>query len=93
MYWAYGGYIVLSIVAFGLISLFNAEALASGSRLARSFCLYVALFRGIRSTLQAVLDVKVHLTVWWLRLGYHGLTALFLYFTAIYGWAALYARS
>ena len=37
-------YIVLSIVAFGLISLFNAEALASGSRLARSFCLYVALF-------------------------------------------------
>ena len=58
MYWAYGGYIVLSIVAFGLISLFNAEALASGSRLARSFCLYVALFWGIGSTLQAVLDVK-----------------------------------
>ena len=90
MYWVYGGYIVLSIVAFGLISLFNAEALASGSRLARSFCLYVALFWGVRSTLQAVLDVKAHLTAWWLRFGYHGLTGLFLYFAAIYGWAALY---
>ena len=92
MYWVYGGYIVLSIAAFGLISLFNAEALASGTRLARSFCLYVALFWGIRLILQAVLDVKAHLTAWWLRLGYHGLTVLFLYFTAIYGWAALYPR-
>ncbi|MGA2258215.1 MAG: hypothetical protein ABSG53_26415 [Thermoguttaceae bacterium] len=91
MYWVYGGYIVLSIVAFGLISLFNAQALAGGTRLARSFCLYVALFWGIRLVLQAVLDVKPHLTAWWLRLGYHGLTALFLYLTAIYGWAALYA--
>jgi hypothetical protein len=92
MYWVYGGYIVLSIVAFGLISLFNAEVLAGGSRLARCFCLYVALFWGIRSALQAVLDVKAHLTAWWLKVGYHGLTALFLYFTVIYGWAALYPR-
>ena len=90
MYWVYGGYIVLSIVAFGLISLFNAEALANGSRLARSFCLYAGLFWGIRLPLQAVLDVKAHLTAWWLKLGYHALTVLFLYFTVIYGWAALY---
>jgi hypothetical protein len=92
MYWVYGGYIVLSILAFGLISLFNAEALAGGTRLARSFSLYVALFWGIRATLQAVFDVKAHLTARWLRLGYHALTALFLYFTVIYGWAALYPR-
>jgi hypothetical protein len=91
MYWVYGGYIVLSIIAFGLISLTSAEALAGGSRLARSFCLYVAVFWGIRLILQAVLDVEAHLTAWWLRLGYHGLTALFLYFTAIYGWKALFA--
>jgi hypothetical protein len=89
MYWVYGGYIVFSIVAFGLISLFNAEVLASGSRLARSFCMYVALFWGIRLTLQAVLDVTAHLTAWWLKIGYHGLTSLFLLFTVIYGWAAL----
>ena len=36
MYWVYGGYVVLSIVAFGLITLFNARALAGGSDLARA---------------------------------------------------------
>ncbi len=91
MYWVYGGYVVLSIIAFGLISLSNADTLASGTRLARSFCLYVALFWGIRLALQPVFDVTAHLTAWWLKLGYHGLTALFLCFTAIYGWAALYS--
>ena len=57
MYWVYGGYVVLSIIAFGLISLSNADTLASGTRLARSFCLYVALFWGIRLALQPVFDV------------------------------------
>ncbi len=89
MHWVYGGYIVLSIVAFGLISLIHAEVLANGSGLARSFCLYVAIFWGIRLALQAVLDVEAYLTAWWLKLGYYGLTVLFFYFTAIYGWAAL----
>ncbi len=89
MYWVYGGYVVLSIVAFGLISLFNAAALASGTGLARSFCAYVAIFWGIRLLLQGVLDVKPHLTAWWLNLGYHGLTAVFLSLALIYGWAAL----
>jgi hypothetical protein len=36
-----------------------------------------------------VFDVEEHLTAWWLRLGYHGLTVLFLFFTAVYGWAAV----
>jgi hypothetical protein len=34
MYWVYGGYVVLSIIALGLLSIFNAETLASGSGLA-----------------------------------------------------------
>ena len=89
MYWTYGGYVVLSIVAFALISLFNAEELARGSGLARGFCLYVAVFWGIRVCLQLVFDVKVHLTAWWLKAGYHLLTVLFMCFTALYGWAAL----
>ena len=90
MYWVYGGYIVLSIVAFGLITLFNAGELASGSPLARCFCGYVAVFWGIRVSLQPVLDVKQHLTTWWLFAGYHLLTVLFLYFTAIFAYAALH---
>ena len=88
MYGVYGGYVVLSIVAFGLISISNSAELASGSGLARSFCGYVAIFWGIRLALQAVLDVKGHLASWWLAAGYHTLTILFLAFTAIYGWAA-----
>ena len=89
MYWVYGGYIVLSIIAFAMISIVNATELASGSGLARGFCLYVAVFWGIRLALQAHLDVRRYLTAWWLKLGYHGLTALFLGLTVIYGWAAL----
>jgi hypothetical protein len=89
MYWVYGGYVVLSIVAFGWITLFNAPEMAAGGGLARGFCAYVAVFWGVRVCLQAVFDVKEHLTAWWLRLGYHGLTVLFVYFTAVYGWAAV----
>lgn len=89
MYWTYGGYVVLSIVAFGLISLTNARELAGGSLLARSFCLYVAVFWGIRLSLQPILDVKEHLTTWWLRAGYYTLSVLFAAFTLLYAWAAL----
>lgn len=91
MYWVYGGYIVLSIVAFGALSLWNAQDLASGSSLARGFCSYVAVFWGIRLVLQGVLDVREHLTTWWLKLGYHGLTVLFAAFVFIYGWAVLHS--
>lgn len=88
LYWVYGSYVVLAIVSFGLISLFNAQEMASGSWLARSVCAYMAVFWGIRLSLQSVLDVKEHLTVWWLRLGYHTLTILFAGFTLIFGYAA-----
>jgi hypothetical protein len=90
MYWVYGGYVVLSIVAFGLISLTNARELALGGSLARAFCLYVAIFWTVRLSLQPILKVKEHLTTWWLRAGYYGLTVLFTAFSLIYGWAALH---
>ncbi|MCG8352989.1 MAG: hypothetical protein MI924_34935 [Chloroflexales bacterium] len=90
MYWVYGGYVVLSILAFALMSLVNAQELASGSGLARGFCGYVAVFWGVRLCLQGIFDVKAQLTTWWLRLGYHGLTALFTGLMLLYGWAALF---
>jgi hypothetical protein len=90
MYWVYGGYVVLAIVAFGIISLSNAPALASGTGLARALCGYIAIFWGIRLVLQGVLDVKQHLTAWWLKAGYHVLTVLFVSFTLIYGLAAVW---
>src|SRR5882724_7284466 len=90
MYWVYGGYVVLAIVAFGLISIFNYQELASGSGLARSVCGYIAVFWGVRLALQAVFDVKEHLSKWWLKLGYLGLTILFAGFTFVHGFAALW---
>ncbi|MGE3407286.1 MAG: hypothetical protein AB7I37_10765 [Pirellulales bacterium] len=90
MYWIYGGYVVLSIVAFGALSIWNAPELAAGSGLARGFCAYVAVFWGVRLGLQAVLDAKQHLTAWWLAAGYHGLTLMFVALTAIYAWGALH---
>jgi hypothetical protein len=89
MYWAYGGYIVLSIVAFAALSIFDSRELAGGSGLARGFCAYVAVFWGIRVGLQAVFDVKEHLTTWWLKAGYFALTLMFAGLTVVYSWAAL----
>lgn len=92
MHWVYAGYVVLSFVAFGVISLLHSDTLAGGSGLARTFCGYVAVFWSIRLTLQAVFDVRDYLTAWWLRLGYHALTLLFVSFTLIYGYAALHPQ-
>ena len=89
MYWTYGGYVVLSIVAFGCITVANAAELARRSPLARGFCLYVFVFWGIRLALQGVFDVKQHLTAWWLTLGYRLLTVLFAALAIVYGWAAV----
>ncbi|MCI0334058.1 MAG: hypothetical protein L0228_12640 [Planctomycetes bacterium] len=89
MYWVYGGYVVLSIIAFGLICVFNARELAAGSRLARSMCAYIAVFWGIRLALQTRLDVKSHLTTWWLTAGYHLLSVFFIYFAALFAVATV----
>ena len=89
MYWVYGGYVVMSIVAFALLSITNARELASGSGLARGVCAYIAIFWGVRVALQGVFDVKEHLTEWWLAAGYHLLTVIFVTLTIIYAWAAI----
>jgi hypothetical protein len=89
MYWVYGGYIVLSILAFAALSIFDSRELASGSALARGFCAYVAVFWGIRVGLQAVFDVKGYLPTWWLKAGYFALTLMFAALTVVYTWAAL----
>lgn len=89
MHWTYGGYVVLSIVAFALLSIFNAGELAGGGRLAQGLCLYIAVFWGVRLGLQGVFDVSEHLTASWLRAGYALLTLLFAVLTGIYALAAL----
>jgi hypothetical protein len=89
MYWTYGGYVVMSIIFLGLVSILCADELAAGSRLAKAFCIYGGLFWGVRLALQAVFDAKPHLTARWLKLGYHTLTVLFVFFTVVYVWVVV----
>lgn len=89
LFWIYGGYIVLTIVSLGVVSLTRSEDLASGTPLARLVCGYAALFWGVRLTLQPLLAVEPFLTTRWLRAGYHLLTFLFVTFTLVFGWGAV----
>lgn len=87
--WVHGAFIVLVIVGFGVLSIANASALAAGTPLARWFCGFVALFWAARLAVQfAVFDASDHLTTPLLRVGYHGLTAVFAALAGVYGWAA-----
>jgi hypothetical protein len=88
MYWVYAGFAVMSIIALGLISIINAHELAAGSRLARSLCIYIAIFWGVRLVLQTQLDAKPHLVAWWLTAGYYMLSVFFTFFTTVFAIAA-----
>ncbi len=90
MYWTYGGYVVMSIIAFGVICVSCSEELAAGSRLARVVCGYIAIFWAVRLCLQAIFDVKPHLTHWTFKLGYHTLTVVFISFTVLFAYAAIH---
>ena len=84
-----GLYVVLNLFAFGIISLCYSNELASGEPLARAFCAFVSIFWGVRLVIQFfVFDAKPYLRNWFLTVGYHGLTVVFLWQTTVYGYAA-----
>ncbi|MCA9173908.1 MAG: hypothetical protein KDB14_05415 [Planctomycetales bacterium] len=88
-----GGYIVLNLIAFGVITLLCAEELLSGSLLARCFCGYVAIFWLIRLFIEFfVFDARPYLRNRFLTLGYYGLTAVFTWHVIVFGTAALWGR-
>ena len=90
LFWVYGSFIVLVIISFGVLTLLNADELASGAALPRSVCAMIALFWLARLGVQFfVFDAQPFLTTAFLRLGYHGLTLLFTALVFIYGCAAL----
>ena len=87
--WTHGAYVAGSIVAFGLLSVTAPQLLAGGSPLARVVCGYIAVFWGVRLLLQwFVFDPREHITGFWLAVGYHALTLVFIVLTAIYAWVA-----
>ncbi len=84
-----GGYIVLDLVAFGILSLLFAKELASGQPLARGVCGFISVFWGIRLVIQLfVFDAKPYLRNSFLTIGYHALTVVFAWHTVVYGYAA-----
>ena len=93
LFWVYGAFIVMMIVAFGVITLVNADTLASPDTvLARSMNCLIAVFWFARLMVQFfVFDAKPYLTNPLYRIGYHGLTLVFLYLVAVYGYAAIFA--
>ena len=91
--WVHGVFIVLTIIGFGVISLVAPRDLASGTTLARAVCAFIATFWLARLGVQFfVFDAGPMLTKTYLKLGYHGLTGVFLTLVAIYGFAALAPR-
>ena len=89
--WVHGAFIVLVIVLFGLLSVSLPGELAGGTILARAVCGGIGLFWAIRLGIQFFLfDARAYLTRPLLKIGYHGLTIVFLYNTIIYSLAAVH---
>ena len=89
LFWVYGAFIVLTIAAFGVMSVLYPKELASGAGLARGVCAFIAIFWGVRLVVQLfVFDASEFLTTWYFKLGYHVLTVTFIYQTAAYGYCA-----
>ncbi len=87
--WVHGAFIVLVIVGFGIISLGFAAPLAGGTPLARGVCLFIGLFWTARLGMQFfVFDARPFLKTALLKVGYHGLTIVFLYNAVVYSLAA-----
>jgi uncharacterized membrane protein len=88
--WSHAAFVLLTIIAFGVVSIACAPLLVSGEPLARAVCGFIAAFWGLRLLVGFFLfDARPWLTNIWLKLGYHGLTAVFTFFVLCYGMGAL----
>jgi hypothetical protein len=89
MIWTHGAFIVLTILAFGTVSVSLPEQISAGTPLARAIAAFIGIFWLARLAIQFFLfDARPHLTTKFLTLGYHGLTIVFTYLAAVYVIAA-----
>jgi hypothetical protein len=85
MIWTHGAFIVLTILAFGTISVSLPEQISAGTPLARAIAAFIGIFWLARLAIQFFLfDARPYLTTKFLTLGYHGLTIVFTYLAAVY---------
>jgi hypothetical protein len=88
--WAHAAFVLMTIIAFGVVSLSMSASLASGAPLARAICGFIAIFWATRLFVQFFLfDARPHLKNFGLKLGFHGLTVVFSYFVFTYAAAAI----
>jgi hypothetical protein len=91
LFWVYGAFIVLVIIAFAVLTFLHATDMTNGVPVARSLCGFIAIFWAVRLVVQfAVFDARPFLTSRYLVFGYHGLTIIFTILVAVYSWAALF---
>ena len=90
LFWVYGVFIVMVIIAFATLTFRHADAMAAREPVARSLCLFIAIFWGARLLVQfAIFDARPLLTNWFYKTGFHALTIIFAFLTFVYGKAAL----
>ena len=90
LFWVYGVFITNVIAGFGVLALRHAPEMAIGEPVARSLCVFIAIFWGGRLFVQFfVFDAKPFLTRWWITAGYHSLTLAFIYLTGAFAYAAV----
>jgi hypothetical protein len=88
LFWVYGVFVVMVIIAFAVLTFRHADAMAAREPVARSLCLFIAIFWGARLLVQfAILDARPFLTNWY-KTGFHALTLIFAFLTFVYGKAA-----
>lgn len=90
LFWVYGVFVVMVIIAFAVLTFRHADAMAAREPVARSLCLFIAIFWGVRLLVQfAIFDARPFLTNWFYKTGFHALTIIFAFLTFVYGKAAL----
>jgi hypothetical protein len=90
LFWVYGVFVVMVIIAFAALTLRHADAMAAREPVARSLCLFIAIFWGARLLVQfAIFDARPFLPNWFYKTGFHALTIIFAFLTFVYGKAAL----
>jgi hypothetical protein len=90
LFWVYGAFIVMVIIAFATLTFLHADAMAAREPVARSLCAFIAIFWGARLFVQfAIFDPRPFLKNWFYKLGYHALTVIFAFLVFVYGKAAI----
>jgi hypothetical protein len=90
LFWVYGVFILLVIIAFATLTFLHTDAMAAGEPVARSLSTFIAIFWAARLLVQLVVfDARPFLTNWFYKLGYHALTVIFAALVFIYGWTAV----